>query len=434
MKMNRYILSIALSALVVLPACQQIEPDVFDKPSSARMSEFLEEVRSALTAEQYGWTLDYFPSSKYAGVTYALSFTDQKVTACLETDPETTVTSTFAMKTDDGPVLSFDTYNEVLHAYATPNESKYQAKGGDFEFEIRSFDKTKKEIVMIGKRSRNACTLRPLSKPAAEYFATAKAFEESIELAAFEGSIGDSVVVGFIDNATRTISISPKDDESQSVDVRYVVTENTLRLMTPLTYNGVEFTEFTYDPATPAVVSSDISFHKIIPAGWLSFDSLKGDYTLAYAGGTLNVTLEDDGTGKGFNLAGLASAWKLPVKYNSGRGRISFNVQQVGANNTHTFWFCALDAAIQSFSWSEDNGMYSKVDDAEKPDFTLSFVDDGKFEGDSDWSGWVSFYVTAFKGAPSSETYDAEALPNDYYFTGGSSYLGGPITMQKKAE
>lgn len=434
MKMRKIYLIIALTALAVLPACQQLEPDAFDKPSSTRMSEFLEEIRSTLTAEQYGWTLDYFPGSKYAGVTYALSFTGQKVTACVETDPSTSVTSTFAMKTDDGPVLSFDTYNKVLHAYATPDASKYQAKGGDFEFEIRSFDREKKEIVMIGKRSRNACTLHPLTKPASEYFAAAKAFEESIELAAFEGAIGDSVVVGFIDDATRTISISPKDDDSQSVNVRYVVTENSLRLMTPLNYNDVEFTEFTYDPSTPAVVASNISFHKIIPAGWLSYESLLGKYSLIYAGGSMNVTMEDDGTGKGFKLAGLASGWKLPIQYNKGRGRISFNVQQIGANSTHTFWFCALDAAIQSFSWSEDNGMYSKVDDPDLPDFTLSFFDDGNYDGGSDWTGWVSFYVTAFKGAPSSDTYDYQALPNDYYFTGGSSYLGGPITMKKKAE
>ena len=46
----------------------------------------------------------------------------------------------------------------------------------------------------------------------------------------------------------------------------------------------------------------------------------------------------------------------------------------------------------------------------------------------------MSFYVTAFKGAPSSDTYDYEALPDNFCFTGGSEYLGGPITLQKKAE
>ena len=432
--MKKYFAFIAFALLTVLPACQQLEPDVFDKSSSARMSDFLEDIRTALSAEQYGWTMDYYPGSKYAGVTYALTFTDQKVTACVETDPATSVTSTFALKSDDGPVLSFDTYNKVLHEYATPNASKYQAKGGDFEFELRSFDKATKEITMIGKRSRNTCTLRPLTKPAADYFAAVKSFEESITVAAFLGSIADSAIIGFIDNGPRKISISPVDDESQSVDVRYVVTENSLRLMKPLTYNGVEFTEFFFDAASESIRGADISFAKTIPAGYLSFGELLGDYTLAYTGGSFTVTLEDDGTGKGFNLAGLSTAWKLPVSYNAGRGRIYFNVQQIGASSTHTYWFCALDAGVQQFSWSEDNGMYSKVDDNTLPDFTLSLVDDGSYEGGNDWTGWVSFYVTAFKGAPSSDTYDYEGLPSSWNFTGGSSYLQGPITMKKIAE
>ena len=158
MRKLKLISILATVAFAVLPACQQLEPDAFDKPSSTRMSEFLEDIRATLAAEQYGWTMDYFPGSKYAGVTYALKFTNQEVTASLETAPTVTETSSYALKTDDGAVLSFDTYNTVLHAYATPDQKNYQAKGGDFEFEISSFDKEKKEIVLIGKRSRNHCT------------------------------------------------------------------------------------------------------------------------------------------------------------------------------------------------------------------------------------------------------------------------------------
>ena len=434
MKMNKNFLLILLSIPVVLLSCQQLEPDAFDESSSARISGFLEDIRTTLSAEQYGWTLDYFPGSKYAGLTYALSFTDQKVTACSEVDPTKKETSSFALKTDDGPVLSFDMYNTILHEYATPSSSKYQAKGGDFEFEIRSFDKATKEIVLVGKRSRNQCTLHPLTRSAEEYFAAVKEYEDAINVAAFEGRIGDSLVVGFIDDATRTISISPKEDDSKSVDVRYVVTDNALRLMSPFTYNEVEFTDFVVNSATETVTAGGLSFEKIIPNGYLPFEQLLGRYKLAYTGGSMTVTLEDDGSGKSFNMAGLSPAWKLPIRYNSGRGRLSFNVQQVGGSNTHSYWFCALDASLRSFSWSEDNGMISIVDDETLPDFTLSFQDDGKYEGGSDWSGWVSFYITAFLGAPSIENYDYEALPSEWNFTGGRSYLQGPITIQKIVE
>ena len=88
MRKLNFISILAFVALVILPACQQLEPDVFDKPSSTRLSEFLEEIRTTLSSEQYGWTLDYYPGSKYSSVTYALSFSDQKVTACVEKKPK----------------------------------------------------------------------------------------------------------------------------------------------------------------------------------------------------------------------------------------------------------------------------------------------------------------------------------------------------------
>ena len=51
MKTNKLFACIAFALLVVLPACQQLEPDVFDKPSSARLSDFLEDIRTTLAAE-----------------------------------------------------------------------------------------------------------------------------------------------------------------------------------------------------------------------------------------------------------------------------------------------------------------------------------------------------------------------------------------------
>ena len=61
MRKLNFISILAFVALVILPACQQLEPDVFDKPSSTRLSEFLEDIRTTLSSEQYGWTLDYYP-------------------------------------------------------------------------------------------------------------------------------------------------------------------------------------------------------------------------------------------------------------------------------------------------------------------------------------------------------------------------------------
>jgi len=293
MRKLKFISILAAVSFVVLPACQQLEEDVFEKPSSTRLSEFLEDIRTTLAAEQYGWTLDYFPGSKYAGVTYALKFTGQQVTATLETNPTVSETSSYALTTDDGPVLSFDTYNTVLHAYATPDQRNYQAKGGDFEFEISSFDKAKKEIVLIGKRSRNHCTLRPLGKSAEEYFAGVKEFESSLAVPAAAGTVDGKEYELYLDSGNRSISITEKgaeDEEAQTV--RYVLTENTLRFSEPFTIGNVEFDEWTYDTQAETLNGSGVSFLKFIPPGYVTYEEYLGDYTFYYynKAGSFRVT------------------------------------------------------------------------------------------------------------------------------------------------
>lgn len=417
---------IALFALVVLPACQQLEPDVFDKPSSARLSEFLEDVRTALSSEQYGWTLDYFPGSAYAGVTYALSFTDQKVTACVETDPTATETSTFALKTDDGPVLSFDTYNTILHAYATPDSRKYQAKGGDFEFEIASFDKTTKEIVMIGKRSRNTCTLRPLTKPAAEYFAGVKAFEASLAMPAAAATIGGKEIELFIDSGIRSISIGEKGASSDSLQtVRYVLTESTLRFSKPFTVADVEFSEWTYDAANEALNGSGVSFIKFIPPGYVMYDDYLGDYTFYYYNGSRNfpVKLVADEAGRTFKMEGFSTFFEPVLTYDGGRGRLNWVKQTIGGSGSLEYILAPWDSDAGYLTWSDDVGMVGSVEDTSVPNFVITFADNGVWE-DYHASGWLlwSLNGTSSAGAVSGWT-----------TASGSYQVPGAITMQKIA-
>ena len=79
--------------------------------------------------------------------------------------------SLYKMSYDDGPVLSFDTGNEVLHYFATPSGSSknlygesglYQAHKGDFEFIVMSAKP--EEVVLKGKRSGNKILMYPLDE------------------------------------------------------------------------------------------------------------------------------------------------------------------------------------------------------------------------------------------------------------------------------
>lgn len=426
--MKKIIYVFAAAALLLMPSCQQFEPEIFDESAAERANSFLADIRETLVAEQYGWTLDYYPKKDFAGTTYALKFTSQQVTAIHESAPSVSETSTYALKYDNASVLSFDTYNSILHKYATPNSEEYQAKGGDFEFEIRGFNKETKEIKLVGKRSRCVCTLRPLKKEAKDYLSVIKGLEPALP-AAFKGTVADSVMVGFLDAGIRTLSFAG-EGSGEYEDVRYVVTDKGIRFMTPFTFNGVTFSEFIPDESGEHFAGGDISFEKVCPEGWISYEKFKGNYTLTHKDGSFQVALEADETGIGFYMTGLSSEWKLPVRYNSGRGILAFNVQRLGGNNTHQFWFCALDAGLNQFTWSTDAGMISEADNADLDEFTITFVNDGKYTS----VVWASFYITAFSGEPSKDSYDSAGLPRSWYFVNGSSYLQGPITIKKIAE
>ncbi len=427
MRKLNFISILAFVALVILPACQQLEPDVFDKPSSTRLSEFLEEIRTTLSSEQYGWTLDYYPGSKYSSVTYALSFSDQKVTACVEKKPTETETSTYALKTDDGPVLSFDTYNKILHAYATPDSKKYQAKGGDFEFEIRSFDKENKVITMIGKRSRNTCTLRPLTKPAEEYFAGVKSFERSITVPAAAATIDGKEIELYIDNGIRSVTIGEKDAPKDSLQtVRYVLTENTFRFSEPFKVGNVEFSEWTFDPANETLNGSGITFVKFIPAGYITYEQYLGKYTFYYYNATRSfpVQLVEEEPGLSFRMVGFSTYFEPILTFNGGRGRLDWVKQTIGGSGSLEYILAPWDTNAGYLTPTEDVGLVGSVEDNSVEDFVVTFADNGVWE-DHKASGWLLWSMNGDSSAGAVSSWTTAT---------GSYQVPGDLSMQKIKE
>ena len=107
MKMRKVFVWAIFAALAVTSvSCLKQEAEIFDKPASARLEEYLENVRSLLSSSQNGWLLEYYPGTSYAGTVFELKFTDQEVTARHELKLGTKATSGYALKTDAGAVLA----------------------------------------------------------------------------------------------------------------------------------------------------------------------------------------------------------------------------------------------------------------------------------------------------------------------------------------
>ena len=251
MKANKLFiyLLLALPALF-LQSCQTEEENVFDKSYSERMDDFLQKAQETLVASQYGWALDYYPKSNqsYGGVAYTIKFTRDNAIVRYENKPDDgEVKSLYKMKEDDGPVLSFDTYNTFLHTYATPKSGEYRGKEGDFEFVIDSIGADR--IKIHGKRSLNTMYLHKLSGEASEYMEKVTNLTNLFVFSDVALNVGGKpyrLVV--TDKNNRQLAIY--DGDKIIAESAYAFTDKGIRLYEPITLNGVQLYDLTLDAET----------------------------------------------------------------------------------------------------------------------------------------------------------------------------------------
>lgn len=436
MKMRKVFVWAIFAALAVTSvSCLKQEAEIFDKPASARLEEYLENVRSLLSSSENGWLLEYYPGTSYAGTVFELKFTDQEVTARHELKLGTKATSGYALKTDAGAVLSFNSYNEVLHQYATPSARLYQAKGGDFEFYITGVEEDL--ITLRGKRSQNVCYLHRLSEPGLEYLKKVNAMEAGLSVAALATTISGGMVEAFLDAGTRLFTIGRKGATAdEQVNVRYVMTDKGIKFARTFTFQGVTFDELVFNSEKEELSGSDIVFTKTIPEGWVSYEGYLGKYTLSYGSGrgTFPVELAKENEGSSFALKGLFPGHEdayVSIAYSGGRGRLTMLRQVVGSWGSKSMLFAPWDSTEGYYTWSEGVGVIGYVEDASVNDFTIVWEDNGIWSslGDSNYkvNAWL---IVPFDGSSPTD----DDTPSDWFFPTGSEQLPGDITLTKIVE
>ena len=163
----KYLIIIGLLA-ATFAACSRDEESLFEKPAAIRAQEAIENAFNVLTAPANGWEMAYFPNLETSAKGYNMVVKFKKngnvsVTAKNGTTTMnkivTDTASTWAVKSDYGPILTFDTYNDVFHAFSDP---KGDGAGllGDYEFLIL---KATPELVLLKGKKHSAYTvMRPM--------------------------------------------------------------------------------------------------------------------------------------------------------------------------------------------------------------------------------------------------------------------------------
>lgn len=238
---------------LVLQSCLKDDKDVFDESSATRLQNYLTNTQNTLTGSEYGWAFDYYPDrdQQYGGFSYAVKFNpDSAIVSCELANPTRTATSLYTMTTDNGPVLSFDTYNTFLHFFATPSSDRYEAYDGDFEFTVQEV--TADRIKLKGVRSGNTMYMYRLTKPADQYLIDVENMENEFILSTAQGTLGVSgqqVNVSFdLDNRQAEVIVG-----TDTTETAFNYSDKGIRFYHPIEAGGQSEYDFTFDPTTLAL-------------------------------------------------------------------------------------------------------------------------------------------------------------------------------------
>jgi hypothetical protein len=151
--------------IALFTGCNSQEENLFGDSSANRISATLNANKVILCAPVNGWIMEYYPSAtqQYGGYNIWVNFSSDGSVSAMSEIYGTGINSisSYSLKQSDGPILSFDTYNQVMHYFSDPaNPDKIGKNGkgmeGDFEFTILSAKAN--EVILKGKHSDDSCS------------------------------------------------------------------------------------------------------------------------------------------------------------------------------------------------------------------------------------------------------------------------------------
>lgn len=393
MKLNKFFIAIGLAVTAMsLQSCLKDQEDFFDESSSERLQAALENAKAVLTSSEHGWAFDYYPDRNlsYGGFVYALKFDDKKVTVRCEISASEVETSLYKLTNDNGPILSFDSYNSLMHFFATPSSDEYQAMDGDFEFLILNV--TDDLITLKGNRTGNTMYLHRLDEDPETFIkAVGKIYDTNV-LSSASGTIGSNTFNCENDILTHYMEFSWGED--MTAGDYYLSTPTGIRFKEPVVVNGATISELTYtfDENTKAGAFSgedsagnQISIAGVLPETYAYFEEYLGDFQLFYynANRSLNVKIEGDKKTGSYAIHGFNSNYDVAASYNKAVGCLEINSQLLGIEGSTAVWLASWSlSGGGSLNWGSSCGVFA-LKDPETPGLFLFSPNNGPLATDS---------------------------------------------------
>ena len=266
---KKFYLVSALALAAAFTSCDNNEEEIFDQQASDRLETTKNNYISQLTSDGGKWVIEYFANSDEPGYVMGLEFgKDGSVNISANhrwiNNEYREERSLWDVITDDGPVLTFNSYNTIFHIFSDPNnvtgsfaptnpdrdnedvdETGY-GHSGDYEFNLMRKSEAGDTIVMLGKkRGIHQYLIRlPEDTDMQAYLTETKSVGENIFSPKFVDFVmtdatGEEFIINqdYINgNPKGILSIYPRkgDQVMQTVKRNVIFTKNGIRFMSAL--------------------------------------------------------------------------------------------------------------------------------------------------------------------------------------------------------
>ena len=272
--MKKYIYMCLAACLLV--SCSQEEEAVYGKGNSyaKRTGETSTEYVNLLEGATNGWLLSMYVGTgqQYGGYNYILKFHQGKVTALSEATIEED-TSLYTLNFSEKSILTFDTYNKVLHQFVEPSALFPEGKIGDNQLVIQSYENG--VFTLKGQRSNNLMTLRKLEGEATAYLSKIRERQSLFKVSdAYPVTINGKEVDFELQPSNRQFIAR---EGTTVIKKAYIYTENGFKLYEPITIAGKTFSEFTLSADNSEITADDASIKTRMVYNNLPFDFYNGN-------------------------------------------------------------------------------------------------------------------------------------------------------------
>lgn len=237
--MKKIVKLIVCLITLLFSSCVMEQPDLFTGSPAERLNKALKNDNDSLQQAVNGWAMEYFATTGSAGYTLLVKF-DPSGQAFIAGKSELTgnvlVTDSclYQIIGDNGPVLTFNTYNKVLHAFSNPVNPDGYGLEGDYEFDI--LKTAANQIIVKGKKRGTIIVMNkiPASISWKQYFDNLDAMHAFL----FAGSTNTLNLVSGTDTLIATngsthifrLTKPGEDLKTTGNDAPFIITQSGLRL------------------------------------------------------------------------------------------------------------------------------------------------------------------------------------------------------------